>query len=160
MVYIKEIWKVSSYNPKQSLTPSNEKRPRNVLIKVRVSMIIFGGLYMGYIWRKNMRKPISQPTASQTPSNKTCNSFITIYRDSQIQDRPYAYAMLIKHRPINFMGPYGFLKNSMVVKHYLLHVLFLTESLKLIYLIVNISQVQLLSLSRIQLMGFWLVGWI
>jgi hypothetical protein len=63
--------------------------------------------------------------------------------------------MLIKHGPINFMGPDGFLKNAMVVKD-LLHVLFLAEHLELIYLIVNISQVQLLSLPRIRLMGFWL----
>jgi hypothetical protein len=63
--------------------------------------------------------------------------------------------MLIKHGPINFMVPDGFLKNAMVVTD-LLHVLFLAEHLELIYLIVNISQVQLLSLPRIRLMGFWL----
>jgi hypothetical protein len=93
-----------------------------------------------------MKNTISQPKSSQV--TKKSNSFITIYIDSQIQDRPYVYVMLIKHGPINFMGPYGFIKNAMVVKD-LLHVLFLAKHLEPIYLIVNISQVQLVSLSRI-----------
>jgi hypothetical protein len=66
-----------------------------------------------------MKKKHLQPRASQTPSNKKCNSCITIYIyiDPQIQDQPYAYVLLIKHGPINFMGPYGFLINAMVIKH-------------------------------------------
>jgi hypothetical protein len=68
------------------------------------------------IWRGNMEKNIYNPEQAKLQVTKNV-IHVLLYIDPQIQDQPYAYVMLIKHGPINFMCPYGFLINAMVVKH-------------------------------------------